>query len=76
MIEKFTLELDVEGYKILQKLLEGVSVTPSEFEYVSKVGFGDFRVAVEDEKGTGGITLLGYAALVRYNRGQSNIRIT
>jgi len=76
MIEKFAKELGDKEYKILQKLLEGKPIEQKEFELINTIGFGDFKVAVEDADGTVGLTLLWYAVLVRNKRGQGNIRIT
>jgi len=76
MIERFAKELDNEGYKILDKLLAEKPLEQNELEYIKRIGFGDFKIVAEDEHGNFGLTVLGYAVLVRHKRGQSHIRIT
>jgi hypothetical protein len=79
MIETLTNKLNTrqDAYQILKNLYEGISLKQDERDFIKDIQCGDFSVASIDEDGNiNGLSRLGYVILVRYKRGQNNVRTT
>lgn len=69
------VELNDKGYETLGKLYSGQKLDNKERMFADTLQIGDFSLPAKDENGNmSGLTQLGYAALTRFRRGQSNIR--
>lgn len=75
ILENLAQKLDQRAYNILEKLFHNKKLEASELNVIKRIRLGDFELVTENN-GRVGLNLYGYAIILRYKRGQMNIRLT